>query len=518
MPRPSINVRGSVEYRDAQDTKACSVQTPDPFALVVFGASGDLARRKIVPAVYRLWKSGLLPGEFVVLGTGRAPLTDEDFRVEMRKALAEYLEGGEFDEAGYGEFAAHLCYQRLDYGRVGDFEELGRRLRTLEGTYKTRGNYIFYLAVPPSVYEDSVVGLGNSGLFSEERGYTHLVVEKPFGRDLESAVHLNGVIRNIFAEHQVYRMDHYLAKETVQNLLVFRFGNSIFEPLWNRRYIDHVQITVAEEIGVGHRAGYYESAGVMRDMFQNHLLQLVALTAMEPPSTFKAERVRDEKVKVLSSIRPFPLVSLHKWVALGQYGPGLVGGATVPGYRDEEDVAAGSTTPTYCALKLYVDNWRFNGVPFYLRSGKRLPNRKAEVTIHFKEVPHQMFADFMPEAIEPNVLVLRLQPDEGINLSFQTKRPGSRPCMSPVEMDFSYPDIYSLEAYERVLLDCMQGEQMLFVRRDGVEASWGLLSPVIERLEDEATRHGVQAYAAGSSGPESALELILRDGRHWRTL
>ena len=313
-------------------------------------------------------------------------------------------------------------------------------------------------------------------------------------------------------------MDHYLAKETVQNILMFRFANSIFEPLWDRKYIDHIQITVAETLGVEHRAGYYEKAGVLRDMFQNHLFQLLALTAMEPPSVFEAERVRDEKAKVLRSIRPFPLDRLDDSVVIGQYGEGKVDGVKVSGYRDEPDVMPDSVTPTFAALKVLIDNWRWNGVPFYLRSGKRLSGKKAEISVHFKTVPHLMFAGKISESIEPNALVIRIQPDEGISLYFQAKTPGSRLCLSPVLMDFSYQKVFSLNDYERVLLDCMQGDQMLFVRGDGVEEAWALLSPLLEKLESITYPKNFPNYEAGSSGPDAAAELLKKDGRSWRAI
>jgi glucose-6-phosphate 1-dehydrogenase len=368
------------------------------------------------------------------------------------------------------------------------------------------------------VYETVVTNLGESGLSREERGFSHVVIEKPFGRDLDSAIKLNNTIRRSFREKQVYRMDHYLAKETVQNILMFRFANSIFEPIWNRSYIEHVQITAAEQLGVEHRAGYYEHSGVMRDMFQNHIFQLLALTAMEPPSVFEADRVRDEKVKVFRSIRPFPLERVDEYVVAGQYAAGSIEGTEVPAYRDEPGVSPESITPTYAAMKVFIDNWRWNGVPFYLRSGKRLKKRKAGISIHFRAVPHLMFAKEMEEKIEPNTLVLRVQPDEGVHLRFQTKLPGSKVCLNPVDMDFTYPKVFILEAYERVLLDCMQGDQMLFVREDGVNQTWAILTPVIEKLEADREGRGLAFYPSGSEGPEGAARLIERDGRKWRTM
>ncbi len=507
---------GEVLLREVPGVGSCEVELPGPSCLVVFGASGDLARRKIIPALYRLEARKLLSGNFCVMGAARTEMSDGEFRSLMREAVRNAFPE-EFSEGAWEEFAEKLYYTALNYADGGAYRALSKRLAPIEEKHGTGGNRLFYLAVPPPVYETAIENLGASGLSGEERGYTHLVIEKPFGRDIASAARLNGILKGAFAERQIYRMDHYLAKETVQDVLMFRFANSIFEPLWNRRYIDHIQITVAETLGVEHRAGYYERAGVIRDMFQNHIFQLLALTAMEPPSLFEADRVRDEKVKVFRSVRPFPLERLSECVALGQYGQGETGGGRVPAYREEEGVAPESATPTYCAMKVHIDNWRWNGVPFYLRSGKRLKKRRAEISVHFRQAPHLMFANIMEGAIEPNNLVLRIQPEEGINLMFQTKRPGTRVCLSPVKMDFSYAKVFALEAYERVLLDCMQGDQMLFVREDGVRLTWELLSPVLERLEAEPPP-GFPNYASGSEGPAEAGEIIGRDGRKWRPL
>ncbi len=398
------------------------------------------------------------------------------------------------------------------------FRQLPSRLGPLEKKFGTCGNRIFYMAIPPSVYETVIRHLGTSGLSSEENGYSRIVVEKPFGYDISSSRHLNSVITESFTEAQTFRMDHYLAKENVQNILMFRFANSIFEPLWNRRYIDHVEITISETLGVEHRADYYEGAGVLRDMFQNHILQLLSLTAMEPPAIFTADRVREEKAKVLRSIRPIPLDKLDEYVALGQYGAGTVEGKEVPAYKDEPGVDKKSKTATYGAMKLYIDNWRWSGVPFYMRSGKRLSASKAEIAITYKTVPHLMFSHLLPDRIDPSNLVLRVQPDEGISLQFQTKMPESRACLQPVLMDFTYEKIYLLDAYERVLLDTMTGDQMLFVSGEIEELTWGLLTPVIERLDGMKGRLNFPNYAAGSSGPKEAEELMSRDGRQWRGL
>jgi glucose-6-phosphate 1-dehydrogenase len=487
------------------------------FGLVVFGASGDLTKRKIIPSLYRLWRNNFLPENFFVLGTARTEMNREGFLEEMREA-ARTAHPGDFDEASWEGFGSRLYYQPVDYDSQASYRSLLESCRPLEGKHQTGRKLIIYLAVPPTVYETIITNIGVAGFSEEDGGYTHIVIEKPFGRDLESAGRLNGILRTHFKERQIYRMDHYLAKETVQDILMFRFANSIFEPLWNRRYIDHVQITVSETLGVEHRAGYYEKAGVLRDMFQNHIFQLLALVAMEPPSVFEAERVRDEKVKVFRSIRPFPLDRLGECAAVGQYGGGSIDGTPVAGYREEPGVPPGSITPTFAALRVMIDNWRWNGVPFYLRSGKRLPRRKAEISIHYKPVPHLMFARTIEERIEPNMLILRVQPDEGISLYFQTKNPGSKVCLRPVLMDFSYPRIFFLSDYERILLDCMQGDQMLFVREDGVNETWALLSPLIERLEAETRAEDFPNYASGSAGPVEADRLMDRGGRAWKAI
>jgi glucose-6-phosphate 1-dehydrogenase len=493
----------------------CAIDTASPFSIVIFGASGDLTGRKIIPALYRLSISGLLAEDFCVIGAARTEQSDDGFRESMETSVRQSTED-EFDTDSWARFASHLYYQRVEYADIETYSMLGTRISTLELTHKTRGNRIFYLALPPTVYEDAIKNLGASGLAKEGKSYTRLVIEKPFGHDTDSALKLNETTRRSFKESQVYRMDHYLAKETVQNILMFRFANSIFEPIWNRNFIDHVQITVAEELGVEHRAGYYEHSGIIRDMFQNHIFQLLALTAMAAPSVFEADRIRDEKVKVFRSIRPFDLNKLDKQIVIGQYTEGLINSRRVPGYKEEKNVDSASITPTYCAMKVFIDNWRWNGVPFYIRSGKRLAAREAEISIHFRAVPHLMFGRDMDKGIEPNVLVLRIQPDEGINLRFQTKMPGTKICLTPVEMDFSYDQVFSLEAYGRILMDCMLDDRTLFVREDGVEATWNILTPVLKHMAADALVP--QPYAAGTQGPDDALALIVRDGRRWRTI
>jgi glucose-6-phosphate 1-dehydrogenase len=497
---------------------ACEIEMPGPCCLVIFGASGDLTKRKLMPALFHLFASGMLPDRFFVLGTGRDEIGTDQFRSTMLAAVKEALPGP-FDRKVWDEFSARLHHTAFDYRDPAAYgPRLSALLPQLEIEHRTQGARIFYLAVPPAVYEDIIRNLGSAGLARQGTGHSRIVIEKPFGRDLDSCRRLNSIVHEHFQEHQIFRIDHYLAKETVQNLLMFRFANSIFEPLWNRRYIDHVQITAAETLGVEHRARYYESSGVLRDMFQNHVLQLLAIIAMEPPPSFEADLVRDEKVKVFRSIRPFSLDRLEESVVIGQYDAGRIGASPVLGYREEEGVSGTSTTPTFAAMKVYVDNWRWNGVPFYLRSGKRLANRRTEISIHYKQVPHSMFPDTVGGPIDPNTLVLRVQPDEGMDLAYQVKLPGSKVCLNPVVMDYSYPPGAELSAYEWVVLDCMLGDHMLFTRQDGVEQTWSLLTPVIEKLEAVMTADRVPRYASGSAGPAEAARLLSQDNRRWRPL
>ncbi len=499
-----------------QMAPVCRIVIPKSCTLVIFGASGDLTQRKLIPAIYRLFRQRLLPRGFFVLGVARTEMDSDRFRALMEEGVRETFPE-ECDEDCWRDFASRLHYRTIDYRDSESYRtNLTEVLPSLEKVADTGGNRIFYLATPPGLYEDIIGTLHLSGLAKQAGSSVKLVIEKPFGHDLESSRNLNTILLEAFHESQVYRIDHYLAKETVQNILMFRFANSLFEPLWNRRYIDHVQITAAETIGIERRAGYYEEAGVLRDMFQNHMFQLLSLTAMEPPSLFSADRVRDEKTKVLHSIRPFPLERLDECVVTGQYAGSA--SAEIKGYREERGVAADSSLPTYAALKVWIDNWRWNGVPFYLRSGKRLKRRTTEIAIHFRPAPHMMFSQTMGGRIEANTLILQVQPDEGIHLEIQAKNPGSRMCLMPVSLDFHYPREFSLSAYERVLLDCMEGDQMLFVREDGVEQSWSLLTPLITALEDRKLPSESYLYEAGSEGPVAAAALLEKDGRSWRPL
>jgi glucose-6-phosphate 1-dehydrogenase len=481
-----------------------------PCTLVILGATGDLSSRKLMPALYRLYLNSCLPAPFIIVGCGRTQLGEDAFRDRMLTALKSTME---VEDAVWREFAAFLHYKCIDYDRQDSFQELAGLLRELDLRSGGQGNRLFYLAIPPSQYETVALNLGRAGLGDEGEngnGWSRLVVEKPFGRDLKSAVALNRSIHEHFSEHQIFRIDHYLAKETVQNILMLRFANSIFEPVWNRRYIDHVSITASETLGVEHRAAYYEQSGVLRDMFQNHMMQLLSLTAMEPPSSFDAEPVRDEKTKVFRSLRPFAVESLNDYLVLGQYGPGLIEGREVVGYRDEPDVRPGSLTPTYARMKVYIDNWRWQSVPFYITSGKRLHEKLTEVVIQFREVPHSLFRKTLGVDITANRLTLGVYPEQKISLTFQTKNPGAAVRLRPVTMDFNYSQGYTgpvLEAYEKVLIDCMQGDQVLFWRQDGVELCWSFLMPILEECECGAPGKGaLLPYAAGSRGPGGLRE------------
>jgi len=491
-----------------------------PFGLVIFGASGDLTKRKLIPALFRLTENGLLPEAWFVLGSGRTRMDDDGFRAIVRKSLQELPESGPNRKEKENRFAERFYYLAGDSQDSAYYPRLSKRLAALDKTYKIGGNRIYYLATPPNNYPGIIKCLGESGLNRPVKSadWNRIIIEKPFGTDLASAQSLNRKVAQVFKEDQVYRIDHYLGKETVQNILFLRFANTIFEPIWDRRYIDHIQITVSEELGIEHRAGYYEGAGALRDMFQNHLLQLLCLIAMEPPANFDPETVRDERTKVLKSIRPVPLDRIDDFAVRAQYGPGKVNGRPVPGYREEPGVASDSVTETFSALKVYIDNWRWQGVRFYLRSGKRLAKRKAEVAIEFKWVPHLLFKPLSPKDIQPNTLVFRIQPDEGIQLTFQSKHPGPKLALDNVMMEFDYRGSFkgsSPDAYEHLLLDCLMGDSMLFARRDWVELSWGYITPILEAW---AKMPRVPIYEAGGTGPPEAQMLIEQDKRWWRPL
>jgi len=518
-----VTARLSVAARIAEVLNApvATRRVADPCAVIIFGAAGDLTRRKLMPSLAHLMTDGMLGEHFAIVGVDRSPLDDQGFRDQVRDGLAEF--GGALSASAWARFGARLCYVAGDIAEPQTYANLGQRLRDLGMSLPPKSGHLFYLAVPPSVSPTIILRLSESGIAPRvndvrERPWTRIVLEKPFGYSLESARALNAIVRRAFAEHQVYRIDHYLGKETVQNLLVFRFANSIFEPVWNRQHIHHVQITAAEQVGVEHRARYYEEAGVVRDMFQNHLLQLLTLTALEPPLTFSADAVRDEKVKVLRAVRPITPAEMHEYSVRGQYGPGTIDGQPVPGYREEPNVRPDSGTSTYAAVRFMVDNWRWQDVPFYLRSGKRLPRRATEIAIQFRRPPHLMFPLLPGQELEPNVLAIRVQPNEGISLRFEVKVPGVDVRMVPVDMDFGYAEAFGSEShdsYETLLLDCMVGEATLFTRADEVEAAWAAVDPIINFWEQKRPDH-YPNYEAGSWGPAVSDEFIARMGARWR--
>jgi len=487
--------------------------------MVIFGASGDLTKRKLLPALYNLAKRNLLPKEFALVGCATQDFSEDDYRKRVRSDLHEFAGAAEncpfcdwlIERLYYlsGDFADHGCYERLK-----------PLLAEVDQKHGTAGNYFYYLATTPALFGEVVSQLGTAGLTEESNGrWRRVVIEKPFGRDLESARALNREIRKVLAEDQIYRIDHYLGKETVQNILVFRFSNGIFEPIWNRRYIDHVQITVAETLGVERRGGYYDQAGALRDMVPNHVMQLVTLTAMEPPISFHADAVRDEQAKILHAIQtPSPEDVLVRSVR-GQYGEGVLDGAPVPTYRSEPNVAADSQTETFVALKLSIDNWRWADVPFYVRTGKRLSKRVTEIAIQFRRAPFVLFRKTTVERLGNNLLVLHIQPDEGISLSFGAKIPGPILDVGAVNMDFRYTDYFGSEpstGYERLLYDCMTGDATLFQRADMVEAGWGVVQPMLDVWKALPPRN-FPNYKAGSWGPKEADDLLARDQRQWRT-
>ncbi|GAB4190373.1 MAG: glucose-6-phosphate dehydrogenase [Roseiflexaceae bacterium] len=495
-------------------------RTPEPCTVVIFGATGDLTHRKLVPALYNLQRERLLPPGFGVVGFARRDWSDDLFRQTLGEQLGKFSRSG-VDTPLWESFASGFSYNRASFDDPEGYVQLAARLAELDEQRGTGGNRLFYLSTPPENYATIIRQLGAAGLNrSPNGGWTRIIIEKPFGHDLESARELNRIVHEVFDESQVYRIDHYLGKETVQNILVFRFANGIFEPVWNRRYVDHVQITVAESVGLEGRAGYYEQAGAMRDMVQNHMMQLLTLTAMEPPVGYQADAVRDEKVKVLRAIRPIAPEQVGNYTVRGQYATGTVSGGPVPGYREEPNIAPDSTTETYVALQFTLENWRWAGVPFFLRTGKRLPKRVSEIAIQFKTAPLMLFDAGPQTALDPNILAIRIQPDEGISLRFDSKVPGQVSQIRPVTMDFRYNasfGVESPEAYERLLLDAMLGDSTLFTRSDEVEASWSLITPIHQGwAAQQATE--LPAYEAGSWGPRASDEFIGRTGRQWRRL
>jgi len=485
---------------------------PDPSVITIFGAGGDLTWRKLMPALYSLFVDGWLPEHFAIIGVDRRELDDESYVAHLK----EHLEPS--DEATWSDFARRVSYLAADFGDDAAYTRLEETLAAIESEWGVEPSRVFYLAIPPTMIETAVEKLGGAQL-CQDAARARIVVEKPFGRDLESARELNRTLTKDFDESQIYRIDHYLGKETVQNILAFRFANALFEPIWDQRYIDHVQITMAERVGVEHRGGYYDGTGALRDMVQSHLLQVMCLVAMEPPVSFRDEEIRNKTTDVLHAIRAIPPEEVAHFAVRGQYAAGWLQGERVPGYREEPDVAADSVTETFAAVKLFVDNWRWQGVPFYLRTGKRLPVKASEVSIHFRPAPHQIFPSATVGDWQPNRVVLHIQPDEGILMRFQAKRPGLQVRLSPVDMRFTYREAFDdvpPEAYETLLLDVMQGDSTLFKRTDQVEAAWTAMMPILDAWACE-TNPEVSLYAAGSWGPEAAEVLIARDGRSWLT-
>ncbi|MFO7692098.1 MAG: glucose-6-phosphate dehydrogenase [Vicinamibacterales bacterium] len=496
-----------------------AVRMADPCTVVIFGATGDLAKRKLVPALVNLSSRGALPDGFRVVGVGRKPMSDEAYREKVRQDLAEFSPIP-LDGTLWAWLAPRVFYAYETLGDPASYLSLRERLAALDGPAPLSRGYVFYLATPPAAMAGIVLGLGAVGLLQEASpgNWRRVILEKPFGHDLESAQALNRQLLSDLAEPQIYRIDHYLGKETVQNLMALRFANGIFEPIWNRRYVDHVQITVAETVGVEDRGGYYDTAGALRDMVQNHMFQLLALTAMEPPNSFRADAVRDERVKVLQAIHLCSRDEVMTWIVRGQYAAGVSGGKAVPGYRSEPSVPPGSTTETYLAMKLLVENWRWAGVPFYLRTGKRLPARVTEIAVQFRSAPLKLFSDTAVECLAPNLLVVRVQPDEGISLRFQAKVPGPQVRLGTVQMDFSYADHFASTpntGYETLLYDCMTGDQTLFHRADMVETGWSVVAPVLNVVQQEPAAL-LHDYAASTWGPAAADALLARDGRSWR--
>jgi len=488
----------------------------DPFTMVIFGGSGDLSRKKLLPTLFHLCRDQELPQEFVIISFASSRRSDEEYRELVRESISRYS-GEDTESVCWRRFRGHLYYVQGRFDDRGAYERLLQRLGTLAPPHNNERLVIFYLASPPEFLGDIVENISLTGL---NRGFnSRIIIEKPFGRDQRSAAELNRLVSRHFREDQIYRIDHYLGKETVQNLLYFRFANSIFEPLWNRRYIDHIQITVAESIGIENRAGFYDRAGVIRDIVQNHMMQLLALVAMEPPIDLTPDHIRDEKVKVIKSLRRMSEEYIDKYTVRGQYSRGIVEGREVGGYREEKGVPTGSNTPTFFAGRFFIDTWRWAGVPFYLRTGKRLRRRVTEISIHFRQPPLRLF-ETVCEVREPNVLVIGIQPREAIELHIGVKHPGIGNQLYPVHLSFDYErdlqgDVHFPLPYERLLLDCMKGDQTLFARQDAIEAMWAVVDPIIQRWESRPTS-GLSYYPAGSWGPREADLLIQQDGRRWR--
>ncbi|HTU19742.1 MAG TPA: glucose-6-phosphate dehydrogenase [Gemmataceae bacterium] len=488
----------------------------EPTVVVIFGGGGDLTHRKLVPALYNLFLDRWLPSSFAILGLDRLEMNDDAYRQHLRDGVDRFSRRGKTKNEEWQGFAPHLSYLNADFANDGSYAKLRDFLGKQDNDWQTKAQHIFYLATAPSMIEVIARQLHQVQLFDDAKR-SRLVVEKPFGHDLDSARRLNSLLTSLMSEDQIYRIDHYMGKETVQNILALRFANSFLEPIWNRRYIDHVQITVAEQVGVEHRGGYYDRSGALRDMIQNHLLQVLCCIAMEPPVSFEANEVRSKKTDVLKAIRPLAHDRASPFAVRGQYGMGIIEGKTVPAYRQEPDVAGSSATETYAALKLYVDNWRWQDVPFYLRTGKHLPQRVSEIFVQLSPVPHRTFPAHSYGSWNPNRMAIRIQPEEAIQLRFQAKQPGPTLHLRPVQMRFSYKESFHApapEAYETLLLDVIRSDATLFMRADQVEAAWMVVQPVLEDWSEHPPLE-FPNYAAGTWGPEEADELLAHDGRHW---
>jgi glucose-6-phosphate 1-dehydrogenase len=491
----------------------------DPCVMVIFGVTGDLAKRKLFPALYNLAKQELLSREFAVVGVARSPMSNEDFRKKISADIKEFITGEE-DADLWEWFIRRLHYVDGEFPDKNLYTKLGDTLKKVDQDHSTHGNYFFYMATAPEFFGTIAENLSGARLLQENQHWRRIVIEKPFGHDLESAKALNKQLLSVADEKQIYRIDHYLGKETVQNILALRFANGIFEPVWNRRYIDHVQISVSETVGVEQRGGYYDQSGALRDMVPNHIMQLISLTAMEPPISFRANAVRDEQAKILHAIQPMSAEEVLQRTVRGQYGEGQVAGQRAPAYRSEDKVPSDSKTETFVAMKLLIDNWRWADVPFYLRTGKRLPGRNTHVIIQFRQAPFMLFRDTPVDNLMPNQLVLHIQPEEGISLRFAAKKPGPSMRLGAVDMDFEYKDYFGTQpstGYERLLHDCMIGDQTLFQRADMVEAGWCVVSPVLDVWKALPPRD-FPNYAAGTWGPKASDELLERDGREWRNI
>ncbi len=521
MPEVTVSADPSPQLENPLRSLLESDRIEDPCSIVFFGASGDLFKRMLLPAVYNLRLEGILPAHFSVVGFSRSPFTDESFRAYCKESVDSFSRSGPAKASMWAEFARRISYITADFDEDAHFHDLHAMLARNDEQLGTAGNRLFYLSTPPSVFPTIVERLATAKLDpkSNTAGWTRIIVEKPFGTDLATARALQREINTVFDEKHIYRIDHYLGKETVQDIMALRFANTIFEPIWNRQYVRSVQITASETLGVEQRGGYYESSGALRDMLQNHVMNLLALVAMEPPATSSADAIRNEKFKVLSAMRPLDPDRLDHNAARGQYGPGTIEGQLVPGYRDESDVNPASNTETFAALKLHIDNWRWSGVPFYLRSGKRLARKSTEIAVTFAPIPHRLFGE-ASDSIDANVLVMKIQPDEGLSLRFNAKVPGPKNHIRAVTMDFNYGTgfgVASAPAYERLIADAVRGDQTLFTRWDAVEIAWEIVTPVLERWS-ATTDRSFPNYPAGSEGPQQAEILPGDDGNSWRRI